>query len=85
MSAVATGQHAATDYCRDLLSRLPPAEIDPPPLITGNDLIAAGFSPGPKFKDWLERIRDEQLDGTINSRESALTHLAEWVNNEASG
>jgi poly(A) polymerase len=50
----------------------------PPPLITGNDLITLGLSPGPKFSEILEAVQSRQLEGTLKSREEAL----EWVKGE---
>ena len=47
-------------------------DIWPPPLITGEDLIAMGFVPGPKFKEILSRIEDEQLEGRLGDREKAI-------------
>lgn len=41
--------------------------IGPPPLVTGDDLIAAGFRPGPAFKALLERLYDEQLEGRVKN------------------
>jgi putative nucleotidyltransferase with HDIG domain len=49
----------------------------PPPLVSGRDLIRLGLSPGPKFKNILETIQTEQLEGRLNDREQALQHLAE--------
>ena len=46
--------------------------LNPPPLLTGDDLIADGMKPGPRFKTILERVRDAQLDGTITTREQAF-------------
>lgn len=51
------------------------APLIPPPLITGGDLLALGFSPGPSFKVLLEEVQSRQLEGTLNTREAAL----EWV------
>jgi poly(A) polymerase len=50
----------------------------PPPLLTGNDLIALGWKPGPKFKEVLDAIQTRQLEGTLTSREEAL----EWIKAE---
>jgi tRNA nucleotidyltransferase/poly(A) polymerase len=50
----------------------PDEQIWPPPLVTGNDLIAMGFSPGPQFKEILTRVEDEQLDGRLKTREEAM-------------
>lgn len=48
------------------------AEIAPAPLISGEDLIEMGYKPGPLFKRILVRVEDEQLEGSIVSREQAL-------------
>ena len=42
------------------------------PLVTGEDLIAAGYSPGPLFKEILAAIEDAQLDGKLQSKEEAM-------------
>lgn len=47
----------------------------PPPLVTGGDLIAMGLPPGPRFKELLEAVQTEQLEGRLNDRETALA----WV------
>ena len=49
----------------------------PPPLVTGRDLIKLGLSPGPHFKEILEAIQTEQLEGRILDREAALIYLKE--------
>jgi poly(A) polymerase len=48
------------------------AEIWAAPLVTGNDLIAMGFPPGPKFKEVLTRVEDEQLEGRLVTRDEAM-------------
>jgi len=47
----------------------------PPPLVTGRDLIQLGLQPGPRFKEILEAIQTEQLEGRIQEREPALEYL----------
>ena len=47
----------------------------PPPLVTGRDLIHLGLAPGPRFKQILEAIQTEQLEGKIASRQAALAAL----------
>jgi tRNA nucleotidyltransferase/poly(A) polymerase len=47
-------------------------DVAPEPLISGDDLIGLGFSPGPLFKDILTRVEDEQLEGRLQAREQAL-------------
>jgi poly(A) polymerase len=49
----------------------------PPPLVTGRDLIKLGLKPGPRFKEILEAVQTEQLEGRILDREPALTYLKE--------
>lgn len=44
----------------------------PPPLLTGDDLIALGLVPGPRFKEILDAIQSQQLEGGLTSREEAL-------------
>jgi poly(A) polymerase len=44
----------------------------PVPLVSGDDLIAAGHVPGPKFREILEAVEDAQLEGRLGSKESAL-------------
>jgi poly(A) polymerase len=49
--------------------------IIPPPLLTGDDLIALGMKPGPKFGEILEAVETRQLEGTFKSRDEALDWL----------
>lgn len=53
-----------------------PHLVRPPLLVTGRDLIAAGYKPGPRFKQMLEAAEDAQLEGQIASTEDGLTLLA---------
>lgn len=57
---------------RRFLDATPEAEIAPPPLLTGGDLIAAGMQPGPEFKRLLDRAYDAQLDGAVGTTAEAL-------------
>ncbi len=58
-------------WCRSLLAQ-PREALDPPPLVTGDDLLQSGIRPGPEYRLLLQRIRDAQLDGEIRTREDAL-------------
>ena len=49
----------------------------PPPLVSGRDLIQLGLAPGPRFKEILETIQTEQLEGRILDRGPALDYLKE--------
>jgi poly(A) polymerase len=59
------------DYCRQLLAR-PSQELDPPPLITGHDLIRHGVPRGKVYQALLDRVRDAQLERSIDSPPAAL-------------
>jgi poly(A) polymerase len=48
------------------------SDVAPTPLLTGDDLVAAGFAPGPKFKQILDAVYDAQLEDRVTSREAAL-------------
>ncbi|MBY0457522.1 MAG: CCA tRNA nucleotidyltransferase [Gemmataceae bacterium] len=71
-TALAEGRnddHAA--FCERVLRDSSPEELNPPPLVTGEDLIALGLKPGPVFKRLLEAVRAAQLDGLARSKEEA--------------
>jgi len=72
-------------FSEDFLRRTPREELDPPVLLTGTDLIAAGLRPGPQFRDILEAVRDAQLDGTLSGREDALTMAMRLARGNARG
>jgi putative nucleotidyltransferase with HDIG domain len=54
------------------MDELPQEELKPPPLITGDALIAAGYQPGPAFARILARVEDAQLESKIRSPEDAM-------------
>jgi len=62
---------AGAAHCRRLLTQ-PRERLDPPPLVTGDDLLALGIPAGPRFKAILQRIRAAQLDGEIRSKTEAM-------------
>jgi poly(A) polymerase len=49
--------------------------VHPPPLITGHDVMAMGYSSGPKVGQILSFIRHKQVEGEIKNREEALKVL----------
>ncbi len=69
------GQLDAYEYSREQLRSLPPQAIRPAPLITGRDLIEAGYEPGPRFKEVLAAVEDAQLEGRLASREAAMEYV----------
>lgn len=62
-------------FCEQFLEATPPDVLNPPPLITGNDLITLGLKPGPRFKQLLEEVRDAQLNGELKDRDAALVRI----------
>lgn len=70
-SRVAGAATDAADFCRRRLDA-PPGELNPPALVTGNDLIAHGLAPGKQFAELLEAVRAAQLDGQVRSKDEAL-------------
>jgi poly(A) polymerase len=66
------GMLDAYNFMREQMLSLPPEAIRPRPLITGQDLIDAGYEPGPRFKEILGAIEDAQLEGRLASREAAM-------------
>ena len=66
-------------FCERFLETTPREVLDPPPLVSGNDLIALGLKPGPQFKQLLEEVRDAQLNGELSTAEAALA----WVKAKA--
>jgi len=69
------GQLDSYEYSREQLRSLPPEAIRPEPLITGRDLIEAGYIPGPRFTAILAAVEDAQLEGRLASRDAAMEYV----------
>ncbi|HEU0138292.1 MAG TPA: CCA tRNA nucleotidyltransferase [Bryobacteraceae bacterium] len=59
-------------YAKEKLESLPAEELKPPRLLTGDDLIEAGYTPGPQFAAMLTAVEDAQLEHRIHTKEEAL-------------
>lgn len=70
------------EYCRRKLEELPPEKLKPPPLITGHDLIALGFTPGPLFGKILKDVEDAQLNGHLTTKEEAKAYVLKYWGQE---
>jgi poly(A) polymerase len=46
--------------------------LRPAPFVTGDDLVAIGLTPGPRFRGILDAVYDLQLEGAVADRASAL-------------
>jgi poly(A) polymerase len=60
------------EFVKAKLEELPREELSPEPLLTGTDLIAAGYTPGPEFKHILNAVESAQLDSLIHNSHQAL-------------
>ena len=67
----ADGDLSGVMHCEELLHRTPREKLDPPPLVTGDDLIALGLQPGKRFREILDSVREAQLNDEINTEEDA--------------
>lgn len=77
MEVAESGRSSQSEQLLEWYGRTSRSELDPPPLVTGDDLIALGLTPGPSFKQLLDQIRDEQLECRIDSRDAALARARE--------
>src|SRR5208283_3462820 len=64
-------------FVRDRYESMPEEAVRPQPLLTGRELIAAGYAPGAGFKEMLRAVEDAQLEGTIATAEEALNLVRE--------
>ena len=60
------------NFARERYENMPAEEVHPTPLITGRELIAAGYKPGINFKTMLHTAEEAQLEGSIHTQEEAL-------------
>jgi poly(A) polymerase len=70
------GDLSTYNFAKEKLAAIPPETMRPAPLVTGNDLIVAGYVPGPRFKEILSVVEDGQLEGRLHSKEDALEFVA---------
>jgi poly(A) polymerase len=71
-SLASHGNLSTYEFVREKRAEIPPEKIRPVPLVTGDDLIATGYAPGPRFREILEAVEDAQLEGRLLSRDAAL-------------
>jgi tRNA nucleotidyltransferase/poly(A) polymerase len=71
VAEVLDGGTSEIDFCRQQLA-LPAVELNPPPLITGDDLKQLGIPAGPAYRGLLDAARDAQLEKRITTRDEAL-------------
>ena len=59
------------EFVQRFLEVTPLEQVRPERLLTGDDLLAMGFRPGPVFAEILRTLEDAQLEGQIKTREEA--------------
>ena len=73
LDCLASNGHLETyNFVRAKLAELSEEELRPARLISGRDLIEAGYAPGPEFGRALGIVETAQLEGQIQTREQAL-------------
>ena len=65
------------NFAKQRYEEMPAETVRPPLLVTGRDLIAAGYRPGVKFKEMLHTAEDAQLEGHIQTTEEGLKLIRE--------
>ncbi|MGA8088540.1 MAG: HDIG domain-containing metalloprotein [Terracidiphilus sp.] len=65
------------NFVRERYESMPEEAVRPAPLISGRELIAAGYTPGPAFKEVLRAVEDAQLEGSITTEEEAMALVRE--------
>lgn len=71
IAQVASDSPHSLAFVREVLSQ-PRDAWDPPPLISGDDLLARGIPQGKRYKEILDAVRDAQLLGQATTRDGAL-------------
>lgn len=74
-SLASHGNLSTYDFLREKMREIPQQNIRPASLVNGDDLIAAGYAPGPKFREILEAVEDAQLEGRLQSHDAALEYV----------
>lgn len=59
--------------------------INPKPFITGDDLTGTGLPQGPVFKELLDHLYDEQLEGRLMSRQQGMEAAHRWMDERRKG
>lgn len=62
----------AYEFVAKFLKETPPSKVQPPRLVTGDDLREFGLPPGPSYREILQAVEDAQLEGRLATRQDAL-------------
>ena len=70
------GDLSSYNFAREKLATIPPEKMRPAPLVNGDDLIAVGYRPGPRFKEILSAVEDGQLESRLQSKDEAMEFIS---------
>jgi len=73
--ATSHGRLESYGFVSRTLAETPAEQIQPPRLLTGDDLLEMGYKPGPIFSEILRIVEDAQLEGQLRSKEQAVTYV----------
>jgi len=71
-SLASHGNLSTYEFVRKKMTEMPPEKIRPKPLVTGDDLISAGYEPGPRFREILDAVENAQLEERLLTREAGM-------------
>jgi poly(A) polymerase len=72
------------EFVQHFLANTPPEQVRPERLLTGDDLQAMGFQPGPLYSQILGSLEDAQLEGQISTKEDARKYILKRFGQEMS-
>jgi poly(A) polymerase len=64
------------EFVQHFLGETPPEQVRPARVLTGDDLLAMGFQPGPEFARILREVEDAQLEGQLRTKAEAKEYVA---------
>jgi poly(A) polymerase len=65
----------AYEFVQEFIRTTPPEKVRPPKLVTGEDVLGLGFSPGPTIGKILAAVEEAQLNGELESKEAAMSFI----------
>jgi poly(A) polymerase len=62
-------------FVTDFIRTTPPEVVRPAKLVSGEDVLALGYKPGPVVGRILAAVEEAQLNGEVGSREEAISFV----------
>ena len=84
-SSASHGDLSLYGFAKQRFEAVPQEEVRPVLLVTGRDLIEAGYKPGPRFKELLALAEDAQLEGRIRTKEEGMELVKAEIGKQGSG